>query len=702
MPWGVGDIGRNVAAVVQDRSLRLVLFAFAIFRPTESAQWIAILVYAYRDGGTGAMGVAAVALLVPAALLAPFVAQIGDRMPRERALAVAYLAQGVAAGLTAVALWADLPPPAVYAGAVLLNIAITATRPTHLSVLPELADTPAQLTAANALTSSLEGFAIFIGPLLAGVMIALEGPWLVFAVMAVALSVMGLALLAVHARSHLVTQGSSAGGALAGFRELRRRPGARLLLGFVTGQTAVIGALDVLVVILAYGVLSMGPAGPGVLSAAVGVGGLLGAAAAMTLIGRARLAPAFLLGVIAIGVPIALIAFATGPATALLLLGIAGIGKTFFDVTARTLLQRTVDDDVLARVFGVQEGFAMAALALGSALAPILVVTLGVDATFVLAGLSLPLVALLVIRRIRAVDRDARLADPDDIALLRGTPIFEPLGPASIERVARNLIHVDADPGMVVIREGDPGDRFYVIASGEMEVSRHDVPVAKLGPGDFFGEIALLRNIPRTATVAASGFASLRSLDRAQFLAAVTGSRRGGRGPRRGDGPADRRAATTDTSSQHRGANPPGGRAERPGGAPLSGPGPRPFSAGVLDHLGSSPDGGHHPDPVARRGQLRTRQQRRVPHVPGRGARPVGARHARCGRGLRDRAGRDRLSARALPGRRRGHRLLQRRGVRHLLDPHGRADHREGGLGGRGIGVGDRRARSRRADRHGR
>ena len=141
---------------------------------------------------------------------------------------------------------------------------------------------------------------------------------------------------------------------------------------------------------------------------------------------------------IAIGVPVALIAFATGPATALLLLGIAGIGKTFFDVTARTLLQRTVDDDVLARVFGVQEGFAMAALALGSALAPILVVTIGVDATFVLAGLSLPLVALLVIRRIRAVDRDARLADPDDIALLRGTPIFEPLGPASIERVARN------------------------------------------------------------------------------------------------------------------------------------------------------------------------------------------------------------------------------------------------------------------------
>ena len=183
------------------------------------------MVYAYRDGGTGAMGVAAVALLVPAALLAPFVAQIGDRMPRERALALAYLAQGVAAGLTAVALCGR---PSAPGG---LRRRRLAEHRDHRHAadppvrLPELAETPAQLTAANALTSSLEGFAIFIGPLLAGVMIALEGPWLVFAVMAVALTVMGLALLAVHARTRLVTQASPAGGALEGFRELRRRPG---------------------------------------------------------------------------------------------------------------------------------------------------------------------------------------------------------------------------------------------------------------------------------------------------------------------------------------------------------------------------------------------------------------------------------------------------------------------------------------------
>jgi MFS family permease len=521
----VREAGGNLTAVVRNPALRRVLVAFAVFRPTESAQWIAILVYAYRYGGTRAMGIAAVALLVPSALLAPFVAQAGDRMPRERALALSYVAQGVTAGITAVALAASLPSAGVYAGAILLNIAITATRPTHLSILPELAETPAQLTAANALTSSLEGFAIFIGPLLAGVMLAVRGPELVFGVMAVALTSVGVLVLAVHARSRMVDlRDRPVGGALAGFRELRQRPGARLLLGFVTGQTVVIGALDVLTVVLAYGVLAMGPAGPGVLSAAVGVGGLLGAAATVTLVGRERLAPAFFVGVVVIGVPIALVAFATGPTAAVALLGIAGIGKSFFDVTSRTLLQRSVDDDVLARVFGVQEGLAMAALGVGSVLAPLLVAWVGVDMTFMIAGLTLPTVALVVVGRVRSVDREAAPADPADVALLRRTPIFGPLGVANLERVARNLIPLQAAPGDVIIREGDPGDRFYVIGDGAVEVSRAGEPLAKLGAGDFFGEIALLRNVPRMATVIATEATSLRALEQYRFLAALTGS----------------------------------------------------------------------------------------------------------------------------------------------------------------------------------
>jgi MFS family permease len=510
--------------VLRNAALRRVLVAFAFFRPTESAQWIAILVYAYQHGGTRSMGIAAVVLLVPTALLAPFLSQLGDRIHRERALSLAYVVLGVTSGLTAAALASDLPSPLVYLFATMATMSISTVRPMHLAILPELAETPSQVTAANALSSTVEGLAIFVGPLLAGFLISLDGPQAVFAVTAVALVAVGLLMLAVHARSRIKEHRNGVGDALEGFRELRRRPGARVLLGFVAGQTVVIGALDVLTVVLAYGALAMGPSGPGVLSAAVGVGGLVGAAATVTLIGRDRLAPAFFVGVVVIGVPIALVAFAGGPGPAIVLLGVAGVGKSFFDVTSRTLLQRSVDDDVLARVFGVQEGLGMAALGVGSVLAPVLVAVVGVDAAFMIAGLALPVVALLVVGRIRTVDRDAVVADPTDVALLRGTPVFAPLGLASLERIARNLVPIEVAPGGVVIKEGDPGDRFYVIAEGAVEVSRGGETLAKLGAGDLFGEIALLRNVPRTATVVALEPTSLRALERAQFLAAVTGS----------------------------------------------------------------------------------------------------------------------------------------------------------------------------------
>jgi hypothetical protein len=166
----------------------------------------------------------------------------------------------------------------------------------------------------------------------------------------------------------------------------------------------------------------------------------------------------------------------------------------------------------------------MAALGVGSVLAPVLVAVVGVDAAFMIAGLALPVVALLVVGRIRTVDRDAVVADPTDVALLRGTPVFAPLGLASLERIARNLVPIEVAPGGVVIKEGDPGDRFYVIAEGAVEVSRGGETLAKLGAGDLFGEIALLRDVPRTATVVALEPTSLRALERAQFLAAVTGS----------------------------------------------------------------------------------------------------------------------------------------------------------------------------------
>src|SRR5262245_14614980 len=364
MTTGRVQVGSHVAAVIRNQGLRRVLLAFGVFRPFESAQWIAILVYAYGRRGPDGMAVAAIVLLVPSAIAAPFLAQLGDVLDRERALALGYLGQGVTFGAVAVAIPSHAPDGVVLAFAAAANVAITSTRPVHLSVMPDLATSPAELSAANSLTSTIEGISLLAGPLIAALGLALSGPGIVYAWGSVGLLVVGALVLMVEHRSHVrsTARGGRVGDAWEGFRELRRRPGARLLLGFVAGETAVIGAVDALVVVLAFEVLSMGPSGPGALAAAVGVGGLVGAAGTIALVDRDRLAWPFLLGVFGVGIPLTLVAAIPGVAAGFVLLVISGMGKSVLDVTSRTLLQRGVDDDVLARVFGVQEGLNMAAL----------------------------------------------------------------------------------------------------------------------------------------------------------------------------------------------------------------------------------------------------------------------------------------------------------------------------------------------------
>jgi len=526
MTTGRAQVGSHVAAVIRNRGLRRVLFAFGVFRPFESAQWIAILVYAYDRRGPGGIAVAAIVLLVPSAIVAPFLAHLGDAVDRERALGLGYLSQGITFGAVAIAIAMQTPDGVVLAFAAAANIAITSTRPVHLSILPDLATSPAELSAANSLTSTIEGIALLVGPVIAAVGLALTGPGLVYAWGAVGLSVVGALVLMVDRRAHIgrAARAGRVGDAWEGFRELRRRPGARLLLGFVAGETAVIGAVDALIVVLAFEVLSMGPSGPGALSAAVGVGGLVGAAGTIALVDRDRLAWPFLLGVLGVGIPLTLVAAVPGVAAAFVLLVISGMGKSVLDVTSRTLLQRGVDDDVLARVFGVQEGLNMVALGFGASVAPLLVTLLSPLSAFVVVGLLLPMAALVGLGAIGRIDRSGIVVDPMDLELLRRTPIFEPLGPMALERAGRKLVRIELPPGTVVMRQGEPGDRFYLIALGEVEVVRSGALVAHLGRGDYFGEIALLRSTTRNATVTTTTQCSLRAMERHAFLAVMTGS----------------------------------------------------------------------------------------------------------------------------------------------------------------------------------
>ena len=521
------ETARVFRAVAGRAALRRVLLAYFLFNAAEWATWVAMLVFAFGHGCTTAAGAVALIQLIPAMFVAPFASVLGDELPRNRALGLGYLAQASAMAATAVALGTHASLWIIYPLAAAAASAVTLTRPVHHSILPELAETPQELTASNAASGTLEGLSLFVGPVISGALLVRSGAGAVFAVFAVT-QALAFALTIRLPHRHEPTPGrhrvSPIADAREGLRALRGEPGAVLLSGMVGAQQVVVGMLDVLAVLLALDVLGMQASGPGFLTAAAGIGTLVGAVATVVLIGRPRLAPAVFLGIVLTGLPLAVIGVAPSVALALVLLLVCGIGQAFFNVAGRTLLQRSVDDDVLSRVFGIQEGLMMAGLAIGALLAPILVAVFGKRGAFVVAGALLPIAAVATWRRLRAID--ARAVVPGaELSLLRSIALFEPLDPPVLERLSWNLIPVDVEGGAVVIREGDPGDRFYVVADGRARVSLQGRDIAELGAGDYFGEIALLRDVPRTATVSAEGPLKLLALERDEFLGAVTGSR---------------------------------------------------------------------------------------------------------------------------------------------------------------------------------
>jgi len=516
-------------AVIGNRSLRRVLFAFFLFNAEEFAVWIAVLIYAYQQGGTTAAGIVAIAQLIPAALLAPLGATMGDRMRRDRALGLGYAAQAAANALLAVALWGG-PPLVAYAAAIVASCTITLTRPVHNAIVPMLADTPQELTAANSLSGTVEGLGVLVGPVLNSVLIAISGPAAVAAAFAGVAALAGALTLGLRLTETRPSRRGAADAdgplraAVEGFRELRREPGATLLATLGGAQYFVIGVLDVFYAALAVEVLHMGEGVAGLLASAAGLGGLLGAAATALLVGRRRMTPAIEGGLVVMGLGLAAIPVWPRFAVTFALIAVAGAGRTFFDVAARTLLQRSVKDEAIARIFGLQEGLIMVFLAVGSATAPVMAAVLGIGWAFVACGLTVPLAGVASLATMRAIDRRAVVPDAARLRLLRAIPIFALLPEYELEQVSWNLVPTSTRAGDVIIREGDEGDRFYLLVEGEAVVESKGREIVRRHLGDYFGEIALLRNVPRTATVRAVTDVEMLTLDREQFLAAVTGS----------------------------------------------------------------------------------------------------------------------------------------------------------------------------------
>jgi MFS family permease len=511
-------------AVVTNRDLRRVELAWAAASTASWAYVIALVVYAYDQGGAAGVGLVGLIRVLPAFVAAPFAGVLGDRYRRERVMLVISLARTLAMAVAAVALWVDASQWIVYALAGFASLCASMVRPIFSALLPQLARTPEELTAANLVLTTIESSGVFLGPALGGVLLAATDPGTVFAATAAAfvLGVLLLAGLKVEAPAQRKGEAGLAREFFAGFGAIKEDRNLRLIIGLYGAQTLVAGALNVLIVVAALELLDLGNAGVGFLNSAVGVGGLFGALAAFALVGRQRLASDFGIGLVLWGIPIALIGVFPHPPIALLLLGIVGIGNTVVDVAAMTLLQRTVPDEVLTRVFGVIQSVFVGTIGVGAIAAPLLIDAIGIRWAMIITGMLLPVIAALLWRRIRALDAQS-LAPTRELGLLRMIPLFKPLPAPAIDHLASSLIPVHAESGTEIIRQGDAGDRFYVIASGEVDVSSDGQHVPTLGPGDYFGEIALLRDVPRTATVTAKGEVDLYALERDDFLSAVTG-----------------------------------------------------------------------------------------------------------------------------------------------------------------------------------
>ena len=507
------------------------LAAYVAFTITEWAAFIALIVYAYEDGGSVMVGLVSLLQLIPAALIAPIGSVLGDRHRRERVLLFAYASLAAMTALAALALLMEAPAPLVYVSATSAGWMITLVRPTHASLLPRLARTPEELSSAYAASGVLESSSILLGPLLAGGLMGLapesiSGPGVVDATLAVLLLLGAVSVASIRVRTEPAHgEGTSgirvvASDAAAGIRAVARDRRSLLLVLTMGLALVQLGFVDVLIVILAFDIIGTGDAGVGFLTASIGVGAIVGAAFAIGLAARWRSSRSFRWGITWSGISI--LGIAAQPALAGVFLATSGAGGALADVNGRVMLQRLIPDKQLSRTFGVLESLYMAGEGVGSFLASLLVVALGPRWTLVIAGLLLPAAVLLGRRALIALDVGVRIP-AEEMALLRSTRLFAPLPTPMLERLARNLIPISVPGGTVVITQGEAGDRFYAIVEGAVEVLEGGRRIATLGPGGSFGEIALIRDVPRTATVVATTASRLLALDRDEFLRAITG-----------------------------------------------------------------------------------------------------------------------------------------------------------------------------------
>jgi MFS family permease len=512
--------------VAHSGPLRRAQISFAAMWAGESAFMVSLAVVAFRDGGVAAVGAVTAARMATAALVAPFLATMADRVRRERVLTCVGAVRAAMLGCAAAVTATGGPPAATYGFAVVATVAVALYRPAHSALLPALAKSPQDLTSANAVCGMLDSLATLGGPVAAAVLLAASGPAAVFAACAAASLFAGLSVVALpyDAPPRAAVARAPGRDMLQGFTTIAGDRTLSLITGLGVVQTFTRGCLTVFAVVVAIDLLDTGDPGVGVLNAAVGAGGVLGSVFAFGLVRRGGLASWFGIGIALFGAPLALIGLVPEQAAAIVLLGLVGIGNALIDVGGFTMLARLADETVLARMFAGFEAILTLGVAAGGLLAPLVIEVLGVRLALGAVGLLAPAAVVASWPALRRLDAGMRVRDAD-IEILREVPMLGVLPAATIEQLGAALEHAEFAPQETVFEQGENGDRFYVVESGRADVVRDGRVINTLGPGDGFGEIALLADRPRTATIRASRDADLcvSILPRPAFLTAVTG-----------------------------------------------------------------------------------------------------------------------------------------------------------------------------------
>ena len=490
-------------SAIANRDLARLLACFAASALGTWAFMIVLSLYAYEEGGASAVGVAVLVRMGPSVLAAPYASMLADRHSRRLVLMAGGLLRALLACAMAFAVAADAPFAAVLVLAALANIAGTAQKPAQAALMPQLARTPLELAAANVCWSTLESAGFVAGSLLVAVLVAVASLEAAFAALGVAFllaAIFAQTLPRDHPPPPIETD--TAEELVRGFRTVAQHPELRLLVGIFTFDAFVQSMMDVLIIIAALELLDIGQSGAGWLNACWGIGGIIGAGVATALLGRDRLAWGLFAGCVLAGIPFALIGVIAGAGSAIASMLVLGVGFALIEIAMLTLTQRLAAGDVLGRVYGVEETLYVAATALGGLVGALLVEPLGARWAIVITGLALPTLAVILRARLSSFEAGATV-DEGIFDLLHRLGLFSTLPVSIVENLAIRAQRGRFNAGEAIVTQGDDAKGFYVIEDGTVAVFVDDAQVREEGPGEYFGEIALLRGGPRTATVRA-------------------------------------------------------------------------------------------------------------------------------------------------------------------------------------------------------